>query len=152
MISQSRTRLLELSMPRRRWRRRHLLSWIDLKISSIFISSCSLVIREGSERPGVKTNLILERPKQSVSYLTSPLKSSLSLDQSHYVCIICQVLILVHLEVIELPHHEQNHIHYFSFHHIINNIPEFVLDLALIPTLGKNSYPDNLIIKSSMVP
>jgi hypothetical protein len=69
------------------------------------------------------------------------LKYGLSLDQSHYVRSICQVLILVHLEVIELPHHEQNHIHDFSFHHMINNITELVSDLAFIPTLGKNSYP-----------
>jgi hypothetical protein len=105
-IKVSRARLPELSMLRRRWRRRHLLSWISLRISSIIISSCSLIIREESERPGEKTNLILERSKWSLSDLTSPLKSGLSLDQSHYVRSICQVLILVHLEVIDLPHHE----------------------------------------------
>jgi hypothetical protein len=105
-IKVSRARLPELSMLRRRWRRRHLLSWISLRISSIIISSCSLIIREESERPGEKTNLILERSKRSLSDLTSPLKSGLSLDQSHYVRSICQVLILVHLEVIDLPHHE----------------------------------------------
>jgi hypothetical protein len=36
----------------------------------------SLIIRKGGERPSEKTNLILERPKWSVSSLTPPLKSS----------------------------------------------------------------------------
>jgi hypothetical protein len=67
-IKVSTTRLPELSMLRRRWRR-HLLSWIGLRIRSIIISSYSLIIRKGSERPGEKTNHILERPKRSVSYL-----------------------------------------------------------------------------------
>jgi hypothetical protein len=35
---------------------------------------------------------------------------------------------------------------------MINNIPEFILDLALIHTVGKNSYPSNLINYSRMVP
>jgi hypothetical protein len=144
-IKVSRTRMPELSMLRRRWKRRHLLSWIGLRISNIIISSCFLIIKEGSERPGDKTILILERPKRSVSFLTPPLKSGLSLDQIHYIRSICQVLVLVHLEVIELPHHEQNHIHFLSFHHMINNILEFVFDFAFIPTFGKNNYLSNFI-------
>jgi hypothetical protein len=58
----------------RRWRWWHLLSWIILKLSNIFMCRDSLAIRKGGERPGEKTNLSLERPKWSVSYLTLPLK------------------------------------------------------------------------------
>jgi hypothetical protein len=133
-----------------RWR--HLLSWIILRISSIIISRDSLVIREGGERPGEKTNLIFERPRWSVSYLTLPLKSGFSLNQSHYIRSICKVLIPVHLKVVELPHQEQNHIHNLSFHHLINNILELISNLSFIPTLGKNSDPSNFIYDSSMVP
>jgi hypothetical protein len=58
------------------------------------------------KRPGEESNLNLERPKGSVSYLTTPLKSGLSLDESHDVWSIGQILVLVHLEVIQLSHHE----------------------------------------------
>jgi hypothetical protein len=57
-IKISRTNILELSMLRRRWRRRHLLSWVIFGISSIIMGS--LLIREGGERPGEKINLIFE--------------------------------------------------------------------------------------------
>jgi hypothetical protein len=96
------TRLPELLRLRRR---RHLLSCISLR-SNFIISSFFLIIWERSKRPGEEANLILERPKWSVSYLTVPLKSGLSLDKSHDVWSICQVLVLDHLEVIQLPHHK----------------------------------------------
>jgi hypothetical protein len=100
------TRLPEMLRLRWRWRRRHLLSCISLRSNFFIISSFFLIIWEGSKRPGEKSNLILERPKWSVSYLTAPLKSGLCLDESHDVWSICQVLVLVHLEVIQLPHHK----------------------------------------------
>jgi hypothetical protein len=83
------TRLLELLRLRRRWRRRHLLSCIRFRSNSIIISSFFLIIWERSKRTGEEANLILERPKWSVSYLTVPLKSGLSLDESHNVWSIC---------------------------------------------------------------
>jgi hypothetical protein len=97
------TRLPELLRLRRR---RHLLSCISFRSNLFIISSFFLIIWERSKRPGEETNLILERPKWSVSYLTVPLKSGLSLDESHDVWSICQVLVLVDLEVIQLPHHK----------------------------------------------
>jgi hypothetical protein len=73
------TRLPELLRLRRR---RHLLSCISFRsnsfiISSFFliISSFFLIIWERSKRPGEEANLILERPKWSVSYLKVPLTS-----------------------------------------------------------------------------
>ena len=68
-----------------KWWRRHLLSWICLRLSGIVICRDSLIIRKGGERPGEKTNPILERPKWSVSYLTLTLKSGFGLDQSHNI-------------------------------------------------------------------
>ena len=100
------TRLPELLRLRRRWKRTHLLSCISLKSNFFIISSFFLIIWERSKRPGEEANLILERPKWSVSYLTVPLKSGLSLDESHDVWSIGQILVLVHLEVIQLSHHE----------------------------------------------
>jgi hypothetical protein len=103
-IKIARTRLPELLRLRRRWR--HLLSCISLRSNFFIIANFFLIIWERSKRPGEEANLILERPKWSVSYLTLPLKSGLSLDESHDVWSICQVLVLVHLEVIQLPHHK----------------------------------------------
>jgi cellulose synthase/poly-beta-1,6-N-acetylglucosamine synthase-like glycosyltransferase len=79
------TRLPELLRLRRRWRRRHLLSCISFRSNSFIIASFFLIIWERSKRPGEESNLILERLKGSVSYLTTPLKSGLSLDESHAV-------------------------------------------------------------------
>jgi hypothetical protein len=83
------TRLLELLRLRRRWRRRHLLSCISFRSISFIIASFFLILWERSKRPGEEANLILEGPKWSVSYLTVPLKSGLSLDESHNVWTIC---------------------------------------------------------------
>jgi hypothetical protein len=76
-IKIARCGLSVLSLLLRRWRR-HLLSWICLRLSSEVICRNSLVIRKMSERSGKKVNLILERPKWSVSYLTPPIKSGFS--------------------------------------------------------------------------
>jgi hypothetical protein len=129
------TRLPELLRLRRRWRRRHLLSYIRFRSNSFIISSFFLVIWEMSKRPSEEANLILERPEWSVSYLIVSLKYGLSLDERHNVWSISQILILVHLEVIQLPHHKEHHIHYFTIHDMVDNIPELISDLALISTL-----------------
>jgi hypothetical protein len=62
-IKIARCRLPVLSFLLRRWRRRHLLSWMCLRLSSEIICMNSLIIGKGSERPGKKANLILKRPK-----------------------------------------------------------------------------------------
>jgi hypothetical protein len=99
-IKITRCRLLVLSLLLRRWRRRHLLSWMCLRLSSEVICRNSIIIRKGSERPDKKVNLILERPKWSMSCLTPSLKSGFSFDQSHNVRSLGQVLIFVYLEII----------------------------------------------------
>jgi hypothetical protein len=68
------TRLPKLLRMRRRWRRRHLLSYISFKSNSFIIASFFLIIWERSKRPGEESNLILERPKWSVSYVAEPPK------------------------------------------------------------------------------
>jgi hypothetical protein len=78
-IKVTKGRLPVLSLLMRRWRRWRLLSWMCLRLSGIVICRNSLIIRKWGERPVEKTNLIPERPKRSVSYLTLPLKSSLAL-------------------------------------------------------------------------
>jgi hypothetical protein len=48
-IKISRCRLPVLSLLLRRWRRRHLLSWMRVRLSSKIIYLNSLIIRKGSE-------------------------------------------------------------------------------------------------------
>jgi hypothetical protein len=83
------TRLPELLRLRRRWRRRHLVGCISFRSNSFIITSFFLIIWERSKRPGEESNLIFEGPKRSVCYLTEPLKSGLSFDESHNVWSIC---------------------------------------------------------------
>jgi hypothetical protein len=84
-IKVAKCKLLVLSLLMGRWRRWHLLSWMCLRLSDEVIYRNSLIIVKGSERPSEQTNLILERPKMSVSCLTPPFKSSFGLDQSHNI-------------------------------------------------------------------
>jgi hypothetical protein len=85
-----------------------------------------------------KCNVILERTENGVNHLNPALKLGLGIDKNHNVRIICHVLIPDHLEVIQLSHHERDHIHYFSIHHMMYDIPEFVCNLAFVPTLWKD--------------
>lgn len=58
-----------------------------------------------------ESSVILERSKVSMSHLTSPLKPGLPLDQCHDVWGIGQNLVLVHLQIVELPKHKGHDIH-----------------------------------------
>jgi hypothetical protein len=129
-------------------RRRHLLSRIYLRISCFIIPSYFLIIKEGSERSGEKSSFIFKGPERSVCYLTPTLKSCLGMDQSHNIWSIGQVLVLIHIEIIGLPHHEQDYIHHLIIRDMVDNVPKLIPDLVLVATLWQYDHSENLIDNS----